>query len=91
VNRSLRFISFGERHAKCLIGKDRQECTHISLAKENSVSPGPPEEMEMAMMTRGLRTTALRKKTIERTQGYNGTSHLEKPPGAGATPLHMPR
>jgi hypothetical protein len=72
---------------KCLTGKNRQECTHIVLEKENSASSSSPEEKEMAM----IRTTALRKKTIERNTGYNGTSHLEKPPGAGATPLHMPQ
>ncbi|KAF8137780.1 hypothetical protein K438DRAFT_1786324 [Mycena galopus ATCC 62051] len=54
---------------KCLTGKNRQECTHTSLAKESSASPGPPEEKEKAMMTSRLRTTALRKKTIERNTG----------------------
>ncbi|KAJ6448942.1 hypothetical protein C8R45DRAFT_1084404 [Mycena sanguinolenta] len=61
---------------KCLTGKNRQECTHISLAKENSASPGPPEEKETAMVTRGLRTTALSKKTIERNTGLQ----WDKPP-----------
>ncbi|KAF8216708.1 hypothetical protein K438DRAFT_1747891 [Mycena galopus ATCC 62051] len=58
------------------VGKNRQECPHISLEKENSASPGPPEENEMAMMTSGLRTTALRKKTIERNTGLQ----WDKPP-----------
>ncbi|KAJ6461344.1 hypothetical protein C8R45DRAFT_941243 [Mycena sanguinolenta] len=58
------------------VGKNRQECTHISLAKENSASPGPSEEKEMAMVTRGLRTMALRKKTIERNTGLQ----WDKPP-----------
>ncbi|KAF8206827.1 hypothetical protein K438DRAFT_2086529 [Mycena galopus ATCC 62051] len=58
------------------VGKNRQECTHISLAKENSASPGPPEEKETKMMTRGLRTTELRKKTIERNTGLQ----WDKPP-----------
>jgi hypothetical protein len=41
----------------CLTGKNRQDHAHISLAKENSASFGPPERKEAAMMTRGLRAS----------------------------------
>jgi hypothetical protein len=76
LNRSLRFISFGERHAKML---DRQEqvgmYTHKPGKGELSIS-WPSRGEGDSNDDKGLRTTGLRKKTIERNTGLQ----WDKPP-----------